>query len=353
MTLKLGPHIRGNNSNHDIDGRLFNVDWPVMTWLSTPSEWARLDAYHAKHPRTVITGRIPAVEDYYKPRVAVADPIATGEYAAEMIIAMNAPHYVYWRSDELNNEIAWSAAFHLAFLRRLVPAGLRGCGPTFAEGNPRIRRFDGVSDWPAFQDLLAYINGHSESTLLAVNAYRTGTALLDDAAHLLRFEDVIAYLDEWGYNNVRLVLGETGVEVPLLNTKPNDLWLFNHAKDINRLLNNYPRVIGGAWYDFSNIAGLYSAYGDEFLTPFIAWAKAELANAPTPAPGPIVEVPPPHSNQVVVNSSAGLRLRTGPSTNDRILTVLPNGTPLTLTGEQSGPFKQVSCWVHQDYIKGA
>lgn len=327
---KLGPHVRPNNSDKTIDFDLIQVAWPFATWVGDDSAFWWLENYHAKHPNSPVCGRFTpgGFEDFYKnAKGRHDDPWITGHMYANLLMEAGVPNWVYWRTDEMKDDYWWIRDFNLAVMEKLVPAGYRWGAIMLSEGNPKQPPWDSIDEWSYFDKVFRAINEYGPSKAIAmVNAYRADGY---DPAHLTRFAHPMILCENAGLNNVYWAFGETGTEIPLLNSRPSgadgDDWQFLHALQINEKLRAYPKLIGGAWFDFSNLSisekgGIYRAYGD-FAPAFIAAAKTELAKDPQPAPiptpppspVPAPQPPPSELKNYRVVATDGVRIRGNPS----------------------------------------
>jgi uncharacterized protein YraI len=87
---------------------------------------------------------------------------------------------------------------------------------------------------------------------------------------------------------------------------------------------------------------------------FSGWASSDwLAVRTAPAPDPTPSPQP--GPTTTANASDNLNLRAGPATTFRVLTVIPRGAKVVLTGESQGSFRSVSYegftgWAHTDWL---
>src|SRR5574341_2059255 len=98
MTLKLGPHVQANNSNHAYDDRLFQIAWPFATWLGTGSDYQGvpfgwLDRMRLAQLQCKISGRYMPLEGYYKARKPSASAAETGRMYAYQLMDAGVPQY--------------------------------------------------------------------------------------------------------------------------------------------------------------------------------------------------------------------------------------------------------------------
>ena len=374
-TWKLGVHVRPNNSDKTKDAQLIEIEWPVVSWLGNPDAFWWIEHYHWLHPFAKVLGRYVGsdgtLERFYKNAKPNQDATQIGIEYAHRLMAEGVPKWVYWRTDEMVNDYPWILAFNLAVMSVLIPAGYKWGGPMFSEGNPKQPPWDSVDEWIPMMPLFEKIHEYGpERALAIVNAYRADDY---DPAHLTRFAHPYTLCEQRGLSKVYWAFAETGTEIPLLNQRPanqtGDQWQYTHALEINQKLTGYPKLIGGAWYDFSNLAETtpYRSYG-YFFDLFVSKAKIMLAPTSTPPPPPppappIIEVPPPDPEPTPEPEPLPLKVVTTRKTKvfwrpaksyrgDRSHPAeVPSGEVLTATGEVKGEFTQVEAWIPTKNLK--
>lgn len=250
--LMLGFHRSGNNFYNEYEGLMNSTQQPVHTWVGSPTAFWQMEELHAAQPDCIITARQTDYENYYKDRLtARTDPKEAGKQWALLLIESGINRYAYWRTDEWGiGDDDWKVQFTLAAMQVFLGSGHRMGVGNYSEGNPQVIPYDGVNGWERWLPVLRMVNDHPDQFIVTLNCYRVDG---HDDAHLLRFHYLIEFCHAHGLYNVRIALGEVGVDDPLIQKRPDhpgakdeNEWMLGHFFEINDLLAQYPELYGGA-----------------------------------------------------------------------------------------------------------